>query len=68
MAQTKGLYRFCFTNKSPYQETVDFDVHVNHFAYFDQHAKDGERLHFFLLLNPSSFIFFFYQPLLKNDL
>jgi hypothetical protein len=40
MAQTKGLYRFCFTNKSPYQETVDFDVHVNHFAYFDQHAKD----------------------------
>jgi hypothetical protein len=20
---------------------VDFDVHVGHFSYFDQHAKDG---------------------------
>uniref|UniRef100_A0A5B6YGI9 Putative transmembrane emp24 domain-containing protein p24beta2-like n=1 Tax=Davidia involucrata TaxID=16924 RepID=A0A5B6YGI9_DAVIN len=36
----KGLHRFCFTNKSPYHETIDFDVHVGHFAYFDQHAKD----------------------------
>ncbi|KAF5482632.1 hypothetical protein F2P56_003187 [Juglans regia] len=40
VAQTKGLYRFCFTNKSPYHETLDFDVHVGHFAYYDQHAKD----------------------------
>jgi len=41
MAQKKGLYHFCFTNKSPYHETVDFDVLVGHFAYYDQHAKDG---------------------------
>lgn len=39
-AQKKGLYHFCFTNKSPYHETIDFDVHVGHFAYYDQHAKD----------------------------
>ncbi|MQM09650.1 hypothetical protein Taro_042526 [Colocasia esculenta] len=36
----KGLHRFCFTNKSPYHETVDFDVHVGHFSHFGQHAKD----------------------------
>ncbi|KAL2493550.1 Transmembrane emp24 domain-containing protein p24beta2 [Forsythia ovata] len=40
MAHKKGLYRFCFTNKSPYHETIDFDVHVGHFMYHDQHAKD----------------------------
>lgn len=40
VAHRKGLYQFCFTNKSPYHETIDFDVHVGHFAYFDQHAKD----------------------------
>ncbi|CBI28463.3 hypothetical protein VitviT2T_018176 [Vitis vinifera] len=40
VAQKKGLHRFCFTNKSPYQETIDFDVHVGHFTYYDQHAKD----------------------------
>ncbi|KAL1812979.1 hypothetical protein ACET3Z_023044 [Daucus carota] len=39
-AQKRGVYRFCFTNKSPYHETIDFDVHVGHFAYYDQHAKD----------------------------
>lgn len=44
MAQKKGLYHFCFTNKSPYHETVDFDVQVGHFAYYDQHAKDGNAL------------------------
>ncbi|KAA8523537.1 hypothetical protein F0562_009960 [Nyssa sinensis] len=38
-AQEEGLYHFCFTNKSPYHETIDFDVHVGHF-YYDQHAKD----------------------------
>ncbi|CAA7407146.1 unnamed protein product [Spirodela intermedia] len=38
--QKKGVHRFCFTNKSPYHETIDFDIHVNHFAYFEQHAKD----------------------------
>lgn len=36
----KGVHRFCFTNKSPYHETIDFDVHVNHFSYFDEHAKE----------------------------
>ncbi|EHA8587640.1 transmembrane emp24 domain-containing protein p24beta2 [Cocos nucifera] len=40
ITQKKGLYRFCFTNKSPYHETIDFDVHVNHFSYFDEHAKE----------------------------
>lgn len=40
VVQHKGIYRFCFTNKSPYHETIDFDVHVGHFAYYDQHAKD----------------------------
>ncbi|KAL4185748.1 hypothetical protein AMTRI_Chr10g232270 [Amborella trichopoda] len=40
VAHHKGLHRFCFTNKSPYHETIDFDIHVGHFAYFEQHAKD----------------------------
>lgn len=40
VANSKGLHRFCFTNKSPYHETIDFDVHVGHFSYHDQHAKD----------------------------
>lgn len=40
----KGVHQFCFTNKSPYHETIDFDIHVSHFTYYDQHAKDGERL------------------------
>lgn len=40
MVRKKGLHRFCFINKSPYHETIDFDVHVGHFTYFDQHAKD----------------------------
>ncbi|CAK9151856.1 unnamed protein product [Ilex paraguariensis] len=40
MAQRKGVYRFCFTNKSPYHETLDFDVHAGHYIYYDQHAKD----------------------------
>ena len=44
VVQKKGVYRFCFTNKSPYHETIDFDVQLGHFAYYDQHAKDGEVL------------------------
>ncbi|GAB2284782.1 hypothetical protein Dimus_019235 [Dionaea muscipula] len=40
VAQKKGVYRFCFTNKSPYHETIDFDVLVGHFTYYEQHAKD----------------------------
>ncbi|PKU76159.1 Transmembrane emp24 domain-containing protein p24beta2 [Dendrobium catenatum] len=40
IVRKKGLHRFCFTNKSPYHETIDFDVHVGHFTYMEQHAKD----------------------------
>ncbi|THG10203.1 hypothetical protein TEA_003605 [Camellia sinensis var. sinensis] len=40
VAHQSGIHRFCFTNKSPYHETVDFDVHEAHFSYHDQHAKD----------------------------
>lgn len=36
----KGVHRFCFTNKSPYHETVDFDVYIGHFNYLEEHAKD----------------------------
>ncbi|KAF2299999.1 hypothetical protein GH714_006614 [Hevea brasiliensis] len=28
MARQRGVHSFCFTNKSPYHETIDFDVHV----------------------------------------
>ncbi|XP_024027417.1 transmembrane emp24 domain-containing protein p24beta2 [Morus notabilis] len=40
VAHRKGVHRFCFTNKSPSHETIDFDVHVSHFSYYDEHAKD----------------------------
>ncbi|PUZ52397.1 hypothetical protein GQ55_6G266500 [Panicum hallii var. hallii] len=40
IVQKRGVHRFCFTNKSPYHETIDFDVHVGHFSYFEQHAKE----------------------------
>ncbi|KAI4305612.1 hypothetical protein L6164_028968 [Bauhinia variegata] len=40
IAPKSGVHKFCFTNKSPYHETIDFDVHVGHFSYYDQHAKD----------------------------
>ncbi|PHT52932.1 Transmembrane emp24 domain-containing protein p24beta2, partial [Capsicum baccatum] len=36
----EGVYRFCFTNKSPYHETIDFDLHAAHFVYHDEHAQD----------------------------
>ncbi|EHA8590640.1 Transmembrane emp24 domain-containing protein p24beta2 [Cocos nucifera] len=36
----KGLHRFCFTNKSPYPETIDFDVHFYHVSQIGQHVKD----------------------------
>ncbi|XVF81424.1 hypothetical protein PTKIN_Ptkin15bG0153600 [Pterospermum kingtungense] len=38
----KGVYSFCFYNKSPYPETVDFDIKVGHFAVSanNQLAKD----------------------------
>jgi hypothetical protein len=40
VVHNKGVYRFCFSNKSPYTETIDFDVHVGHFSYYEEHAKD----------------------------
>ncbi|XP_074320121.1 transmembrane emp24 domain-containing protein p24beta2-like [Silene latifolia] len=40
VAHKKGPYSFCFNNKSPYHETIDFDVQVGHFTYYDQHATD----------------------------
>ncbi|KAL1555426.1 transmembrane emp24 domain-containing protein p24beta2-like isoform X1 [Salvia divinorum] len=39
MAQRKGIYHFCFSNKSPFHETIDFDVLVGHYKSYDQHAK-----------------------------
>ncbi|XP_021848271.1 transmembrane emp24 domain-containing protein p24beta2 [Spinacia oleracea] len=40
IAHKKGVYNFCFTNKSPYHETIDFDVLAGHYGYVDPHAKD----------------------------
>ncbi|XP_062153537.1 transmembrane emp24 domain-containing protein p24beta2-like [Alnus glutinosa] len=41
VAPNKGFHRFCFTNRSPYHETIGFDVHVGHFTLPDEHAKDA---------------------------
>ncbi|OIW16445.1 hypothetical protein TanjilG_19161 [Lupinus angustifolius] len=38
-AQQSGVHKFCFTNGSPFHETIDFDVHAGHFPHHDQHAK-----------------------------
>ncbi|KAI9200206.1 hypothetical protein LWI28_004182 [Acer negundo] len=40
VVRKKGVYQFCFTNMSPYHETIDFDIYVGHFIHYDQHAKD----------------------------
>ncbi|XP_027170369.1 cellulose synthase-like protein E1 isoform X2 [Coffea eugenioides] len=40
VAYHEGVYKFCFTNKSPYHETIDFDVQAGHFVFHDEHAKD----------------------------
>ncbi|KAL9259179.1 Transmembrane emp24 domain-containing protein [Drosera capensis] len=40
VAEKKGVYRFCFTNKSPFAEIIDFDVLVGHFMFNDDLAKD----------------------------
>ncbi|KAK1567692.1 hypothetical protein Q3G72_015260 [Acer saccharum] len=40
VVKKKGVYQFCFTNKSPYHETIDFDIYVGHFIHYDQQAKD----------------------------
>ncbi|XP_038704000.1 transmembrane emp24 domain-containing protein p24beta2-like isoform X2 [Tripterygium wilfordii] len=39
-AQKRGIYRFCFSNKSPYHETINFDLRVSHFSLFYEHAKE----------------------------
>ncbi|CAN0912203.1 Transmembrane emp24 domain-containing protein p24beta2 [Linum grandiflorum] len=36
----RGPYRFCFKNKSPYHETIDFDIHISHFMFHDEHARN----------------------------
>lgn len=53
VAHKEGLYQFCFTNKSPYHETIDFDVHSSHFYNDVEHAKDGEVFTSFLSLHMS---------------
>uniref|UniRef100_A0A0C9RQV6 TSA: Wollemia nobilis Ref_Wollemi_Transcript_1142_926 transcribed RNA sequence n=1 Tax=Wollemia nobilis TaxID=56998 RepID=A0A0C9RQV6_9CONI len=40
VAHGRGLHKFCFYNKSPYHETIDFDLHVGHIPYYEEHAKD----------------------------
>ncbi|CAN1146812.1 Transmembrane emp24 domain-containing protein p24beta2 [Linum perenne] len=40
VAHQRGVHRFCFVNRSPYHETIDFDVHVSHFSYYEEHAKN----------------------------
>ncbi|KAG9159961.1 hypothetical protein Leryth_005708 [Lithospermum erythrorhizon] len=40
LAHHEGVYRFCFTSKSRYHETIDFDVHADNFTYDQKHAKD----------------------------
>ncbi|KAK7333346.1 hypothetical protein VNO80_30114 [Phaseolus coccineus] len=40
VARSSGAYRFCFTNRSPYHETIDFDIHADHVDFSEQHAKD----------------------------
>ncbi|MCL7034146.1 hypothetical protein MKW94_000958 [Papaver nudicaule] len=40
VVRKEGLHRFCFKNKGPHYETVDFDIHIRHFSYHGQHAKD----------------------------
>lgn len=41
IAYHEGVYKFCFTNKAPFHETIDFDVHASHIYVHDEHAKDG---------------------------
>lgn len=40
IAHRRGLYKFCFKNKSPYHKTVDFDIHVGHIPYQEDHVTD----------------------------
>ncbi|KAM7271183.1 hypothetical protein ACFE04_030397 [Oxalis oulophora] len=46
VAFKKGIYRFCFTNKSPYHETIDFTVHVEYFSpVYEELSKLEEALY-----------------------
>ncbi|KAI3686140.1 hypothetical protein L1987_79813 [Smallanthus sonchifolius] len=40
VVHNEGVYKFCFTNNSPHDEKVDFDVHSSHFYKDAEHAKD----------------------------
>lgn len=72
VAHQKGVHKFCFSNKSPYHETIDFDVHVGHFSYFDEHAKDGTLTDIllvcfhFLLVNFPTLSAEHFNPLLEQ--
>lgn len=44
MAHNEGIYRFCFSNHSPYPEFVDVNVHSSLFYNHVEHAKHGEIL------------------------
>lgn len=64
VAHKSGVHKFCFTNKSPYHETIDFDVHVGHFSYYEQHAKDGRVP----MINSLVFVFSCYFLLFHKSL
>ncbi|XP_024976290.1 transmembrane emp24 domain-containing protein p24beta2-like [Cynara cardunculus var. scolymus] len=40
VTHNEGLYQFCFSSKSAFQEIIDFDVHSSHLYNDFQHAKD----------------------------
>lgn len=41
VAYHEGVYKFCFTNKAPFRQTIDFDVHASYIFVYNEHAKDG---------------------------
>ncbi|CAN4096877.1 unnamed protein product [Withania somnifera] len=41
----EGVYRFCFTNKSPYHETIDFDLHAHFKPLFEHIGKLEEAFY-----------------------
>lgn len=57
IAHHEGVHRFCFTNKSPYHETIDFDLHAGHYLFHDEHAKDGKNASE-VLCSPYLIVFF----------
>lgn len=58
VVHNEGLYQFCFTNKSPYHETIDFDVHSSHFYADVEHAKDGKTFASFFSIFHAQFSYY----------